>query len=95
MGGRQADTKLDFRRAFRQQRPLKLKADGEEGKDEKPFVGSFVPHIRDALIGYGVVFFVVEQYVLAERRRRIALTQTGHKGFVNGFDLLIPVVDTD
>ena len=73
----------------------KLKGNGKQREDKIPFVSRLVPHIRDALIGEGIILALVEQNILSEGRLCVAFPKPGHKGPVVGFDLFIPVVDTD
>ena len=56
---RQTNAQLNPNRVLRRQHPPQFKADGEERKDEEAFVGGLVPHIRDALVGKGIILPVV------------------------------------
>ena len=73
----------------------KLKGNGKQREDKIPFVSRLVPHIRDALIGEGIIFALVEKDILSEGRPGVAFPKSGHKGPVVGLDLFISVVDTD
>ena len=73
----------------------KLKGNGKQREDKIPLVSRLVPHIRDALIGEGLIFALVEKDILSEGRPGGAFPKPGHKGPVVGLDLFISVVDTD
>lgn len=62
-----------------------FKGDSKERQHKETLVLGLVPHIRNALLGKGIVFPIVVQHIFAEGRSGVAFTQTGGKGFVSGF----------
>lgn len=65
----------------------KLKGYCKQSKDKIPFVHRLVPHIRDTLVGQGVILTFVKQDLLAEGWLGVALSQSRYKDSAAGLHI--------